>query len=126
MSRKANNLRKRLRVEVDRAPRLERECRRREEFLASAQQRVAAELKKAVALNIRIDSVHDHQFGDVLQISTMFRPEMFRYDMLHRRDGPVGGMPCNISYHAARIAAEMADKVRAAIIEYVETGKVGK
>lgn len=96
MSKKTNNLRKRLRVEAERihafkkyeaafwqvANELKASVRRDQLVLAE-------EKKKAVALTIRLDQ--SQQFGDVLAITTTFRPEMFRHSIL--RNTRCGGAP---------------------------------
>jgi hypothetical protein len=125
MSKRTNNLKKRLRIEAERlGHRLER-IRRVQDAISVEKMALEVEKKKAVALTIRLDRSM-HQFGDLLQITTSFRPEMLNFKFIHEdkyHPASFNNMR-NVSAAASMMAIELADKVRTAIIEFVETGKV--
>jgi hypothetical protein len=117
MSRKANNLRKRLRVEQDRA-RVElaklREYRDAVAMVRADCLREQANLRKQAALTIRLDDCPQH--GDLMQLTVTFRPEMFRFCAITRS----GSDPFNISHYAHMQGREVGEKVARAIVDHWE------
>jgi hypothetical protein len=132
MSRKTNNLKKRMRVQEESLAKRERGIAAAQTGIARDRQNLDRERReaeatiRAAALTIRIGGV-DRSFGDVCACTVTFRPDMFKYDMIYRPNGPIGGYsdPMNISRHARVLSQDVAHRVERAIVEYIANGKIG-
>lgn len=117
MSKKTNNLRKRLTVQAEQHASRERKLVQREQAITIAaceQNRRAQQLEKRTAATVRVDRDCGPR-GDEYQARVSFYPQMIVHSFL-RANGVA-----NVSAEAARVAHEVARMVQRVIVESVAT-----
>lgn len=117
MSRKANNLRKRLRTITESRVKYCADLKRREErasIAEAAAARAEADLKKRTALTITVEESRiPHVDGECHLNIRMWPGMIYRQAMRDR-----GGMFMDVNEMAYRVAHEAAHKIRVAIAEF--------